>query len=368
MKHLRLIVMTTVILGITWSCQQEEGLTPRLEEQIFLSKSDIEGMTKLGKQLENPYSVQNMKKAWETLNQNGRTSGENVEITTTHLYIRFKPKNEDELSILKRDSTLVLYDYPLDYKIEQTGDFYHDPEVPINQPTYQYSAVTVDEKLPRGVEYELLAELFIPDEEGDEDKNTNGRIASIDLVESLVDEALRITNNWEEPLAHDEGSHEHTQVNARGRRCRWRPAGRITVQDDILGETGVHDVEVRARRWFTTHEGKTDTQGRFSCNGRFRRDANYSIKWDKYHFSIRKGLIQQYYNGPKRRGDWNLNITGGLSKRYAIIFQAARDYYYGNRLGLKSPPTNSTLKPQMKLRYEDSEELEGGGCVFWASQ
>ena len=126
----------------------------------------------------------------------------------------------------------------------------------------------------------------------------------------------------------------------------------------------VHDVEVRARRWFTTHKDITNTRGYYSCDGEFTRRANYSIKWEKYQFSIRKGLIQQYYNGPKQKGNWNLDIVGGLSKRYAIIFQAARDYYYGNRLGLKSPPTNGFLKPQMKLRYEDEEELENGICIW----
>ena len=108
--------------------------------------SDRVAMIKLGKQLENPYSVENMKKALESLRANGRT--EAIEITPTHLYLRFKPKNEEELSILKRDSTLILYDYPLDHEIEVMGNFYRNPALPPDQPTYQYCAVKVDKVLP----------------------------------------------------------------------------------------------------------------------------------------------------------------------------------------------------------------------------
>ena len=146
--------MATVILRIAWSCQTDENLQLSSTEQ-FLSIEDMEGMTKLGKQLENPYSVENMKKVLESLkasNPNGRTSGEEIEITTTHFYIKFKPKNEDELDILQKDSTLILYTYPLDYEIEEAGDFYHDPTIPIDQPTYQYCAVEVEKEIPSGVE------------------------------------------------------------------------------------------------------------------------------------------------------------------------------------------------------------------------
>jgi hypothetical protein len=111
-----------------------------------------------------------MKRALDTLNaflSSGRISGDDIEITTTHLYLKFKPKNEAELAILKSYSTLILFDYPLDYPSVKQGDYYHDPTVPIDRPTYQYASVTVNKELPNGVEHEVLAELFIPDEEKD---------------------------------------------------------------------------------------------------------------------------------------------------------------------------------------------------------
>ncbi len=53
--------------------------------------------------------------------------------------------------------------------------------------------------------------------------------------------------------------------------------------------------------------GYTDSKGNFSCNGRFRRDANYSIKW------------------------------GGKSLHYASIHRAAYRHFYGYNLGIKRP-------------------------------
>ncbi|MCZ8216335.1 MAG: hypothetical protein O9262_08865, partial [Cyclobacteriaceae bacterium] len=150
------------LLIVVVSCQKNEE---SLKTSRYLTDKEMEGMIKLGKKLDNPYSVENMQKAWKNLqatNSNARTS--DVEITTTHYYLRFKPKNEGELSLLKLDTTLIIYDYPLDYEITELGNFYHDPSIPIDQPTYKYCAVTIDKQLPLGVEYELLAFLFIPDD------------------------------------------------------------------------------------------------------------------------------------------------------------------------------------------------------------
>lgn len=351
-SRLRSIVVAMVILGITGSCQQEEDLSP--DRDKFLNEG-MKGMTKLGKQLENPYSVENMRKAYNNLkssNTTGRTSGDEIEIITTHLYIKFKPENEEELAILKRDSTLTFYQHPLDYEILEGGTYYHDPSVPIGTPTYQYVSLPIDTEIPIGVEYDLLEELFIPDEYKDT-VVSNGRIASNELVESLVNEALRITGN----------SDKTSLSNGRVQASSWRPAGRIQLFDDELGRlVGVQGAKVQARRWFTTHEGITDANGNFSCNGTFKRDANYSIPWERYHYDIRSGsLVKALYNGPKMKGNWNLEIRGGASRMYAIVHQACHDYYYGNRLGLKSPPQNSFWKTSLKISVWDKPNGDAHG-------
>jgi hypothetical protein len=96
-----------------------------------------------------------MSKALENLYSSARLS-DNISVETSHLYVKFKPKTEEELDKLKKDSTLDLYSYPLDYEILQGGSYYHDPSLPASQPTYQYASVLAGYNFPVGVDYEML--------------------------------------------------------------------------------------------------------------------------------------------------------------------------------------------------------------------
>jgi len=337
------ILMSIALIGAMCfvSCQKDKPTTDTFNR---------EGMLKLGKQLDNPYSVETMKQAWSNIQENNssyRMMG--GDISTTHLYLKFKPQNDEDLSLLQEDSTLNLYTYPLDYEISGDGDYYQDPEIPDSLPTYQYCAVPVDKVLPAGVFYEVLAELFIPDEDPDDGGQ---RFASEETTDALVDEALRITDNFEP---------EEYQDNER-RRKKWKPQGSVQVYHSFSENINsryipVEGAVVRARRWFTTRKGTTDAEGKFSCKGRFRRATNYSIKWERYHFSIRSGTIgQALFNGPKQKGDWNLKIGANENsfvtdkqQYYALIFQAAHFYYYGDRMGLTSPSRNRWWKKQLKI-------------------
>lgn len=347
-KKLQLLLLTS--LGIlTYSCQNDDNeITPQntAEEQNYLNSENEDGVIKLGEKLENPYTVENMRQALENLkksNKSAKSLTDEIEITTTHLYVKFIPKTENELDILKKDSTLILYGYPLDYEIEEGGYFYRDPEVPQNQPTYQYAAIKVDKELPNEIENEILEELFIHDEDSDLENKTSKKSVTYQMVDALVDEALRITNNLETTLQNK---------NLKTTRSKWRPAGTIKVWDDVVRNfIGVEGVKVRARRWFTTHRGIANATGYYSCDGRFRRKANYSIDWERYQFALQDGWLNgATYNGPKKRGDWNLDLNSGKQEYYATIFSGAYFYYYGTRMGLTSPPKNSFWKRQMKIK------------------
>ena len=421
-----------------YSCQNEDDFHDENGEQpnnFLVSNNDIV----LGKKLQNPYSVSTMKKALSNLKTASikaasTTSGSvkatmsndfEIDIEPTHLYVKFIPKNEEELSIIQSDSTLILYSYPLDYEITEGSGDYRDPDVPEGQPTYQYCAVKVDKQLPTEVESEILEELFIPDEDDDEElaSSTNEKISSLglgtdyDSIDTLVDEALRITNNLDKiEEGVEDTTEEESEIQSRWffkRRSKWRPAGTIKVWDDDVvttsrrrvfshweyydcgggigrpgydlkslseqcrraiykyetiksngGYVPVEGVRVRARRWFTTHTGISNAQGRFSCSGRFRRPANYFIKWKRDDFTIRwSWLSAAKYRGPKKTGDWNLNIKGGTQEFYATIFRAAHHYYYKDVKGLKRPPQNYSWKTKIKIRAKyKSKDVNGQHC------
>lgn len=345
-----------VLFGICFlmcSCQSEENLEPADADPQRQTRSEImeeetpdvimtDSMMKLGAKLENPYSVANMREALLCVASSTRAVNINEnDIQTTHYYVRFHPKTEEELALIKQDTTLILYEYPLDYEIEQYGTCYHSPDIPDSLPTYQYASIKVAEKvdidrLP--VEYEILENLFIPDEEEAMITPTGKRVEA-SVVESLLSESFRITDNTLEAVVATRGG-------------RWQPSGRIWADDNLNGPLPLVHVRVRARRWYTTHIGYTDRSGFFLCNGTFKRPANYSIVWESDRWDIRDGnIVQALYNGPKMIGFWDVYLDSGKSLRYATIHRALYRYYYGDTDGLMRP--SNARKEKIAYHHKD---------------
>ncbi|WGH74544.1 hypothetical protein P8625_10615 [Tenacibaculum tangerinum] len=119
-----------------------------------------------------------------------------------------------------------------------------------------------------------------------------------------------------------------------------------TVQGKYIPLEGA---QVLMRQWFTIRQGITDANGNFRT-GSVRGKARYVIQWERYHYSIRNGsLFQAETRGPKTDNSWNHSIKGGDDEYHGIIHTAAHTYYYGNRFGLTSPPTNGSWRKQMKI-------------------
>ena len=402
------LVLILVLLGCaTQSCvkdaidfEQDDIQSSKTDNNIPYGEALI-----LGKQLENPFSVDNMERALNTLQRTERQATSipsQIRINTTHQYIKLILKDSVDLFKIEADTTLVAYDHPLDYEIIQNGDFYHDPEVPSNQPTPHYAAIRVGQTLPEGVQYEVLSDLYLPD----------AAVIGEQLANDLEDTAMRLTGNFE--VESDNAERETAALFKRRR--KWRPAGRIQVWDDNIGSTTTYrqvfshyetydceeddpfddiskryediryvipidkackravyksvkvttaggyvpmeGVKVRARRWFRTHTGITNAQGYYSCNGRYRGKARYLIKWKRHQFTIRWSWLSAAKNrGPRKRGNWNLNIKGGHQEFYATIFRAAHHYYYKDIKGLRRPPQNRSWRTKLKIKgkYENKD-------------
>jgi len=300
-----------------------------------------------------------MRRALSNLAPLTRAGIDEGEIEATHYYVKFLPKTTEELDLLKQDSTIVFYEYPLDYDIDVYGTYYHDPEIPDSLPTYQYASIDV-EKWKRvseiQVKYTILEELFIPDEESDDTdpiETRSGKVLSRTTVDALVDEALRITGNYEPEIVMTRAS-------------KWRPSGKITYYDDVLKKTiGMEGIKVKARRWFTTYTGYPDpTTGYYSCSGTFKRPANYSFDFERYEFHVKGDGVRTYFDGPKRKGSWDYHFARSKSQSEymgATVFRAAYHYYYKDIGGLRRPPLNSFWRTQMKLKAfnQKNDDING---------
>ena len=382
-------IVLSFAIAIT-SCEKENLILTNdteIQEESIIAESG-EGLIVLGKQLEDPYSLKNMEQAYANL-KSANPKIPDHKINPTHMYMRFLPADNDEWDLLKKDTTLILFDFPLDYEIKNLGTYYHDPSLPEDAITWQYCVLPIGYNIP-DIQNELIYEVYIPGK----DKNYKGMDQ---FLNDLEYESVKLTGNLpKEGLSNTKG--------------KWTPEGTIKVWDDLIGSTttsyrvfdhweyydcgGDDHIEHErnqiivpieqckravyryvytavdgsyiplagakvSARWFThVATGITNSSGNFRM-GSFRYKVNYAIKWERGDYDIRNGtLLQAWYNGPKQKGDWDLNIgKGGKSIMYATIHRAAYKQFYGDNLGIRKP----TGLGKTKLCYID----ENGTGIFW---
>lgn len=256
----------------------------------------------LGKQKENPFSVENMSRALDSLKQIASESNEagvnlrsleDVVIEATDLYVRFLPQDSIQDYTLRNDSSLKLMEFPLDYEIKQSGDYYKDSTVS-SKFTWLYTTVKPGYSPPEGVRYEVLSELFIPEnspyysEEILSDTTTTAALRSADgkvklnqnTINALYATAFIMTGNGNELIHKKENELKTTSTVCIKRRIgfiKWtdcdtyyNPDGYIKVNTPN-GDVGVKGVKVRMWRWFSIVDARTDASGYYYCNDRFNK-------------------------------------------------------------------------------------------------
>ncbi|MFW5851084.1 MAG: hypothetical protein ACOCWB_02555 [Bacteroidota bacterium] len=269
MKRNRVRVCVVLVCSLLFQNCQKEDISHNTHS---IQQKDSEGKIKLGEKLINPYSLENMKKAYESLQNQGQLKSCAVDeevIQPTHYYVRFLPKDSLELQALLSDS-LELFDYPLDYAIEQEGYYYHDSSIPEDEMTWQYTAVGVNYEFPN-VKYEIIEPCFIPNDSLETELKSK---TEIDFLGMLEYESNRLTNNLDE---------ESEQVDESGNLKRWRvpskkePHGTIQVDNTIQGLEGVKRVKVRAHRYVKIKSTYTNESGDYHIDMGFRYDVHYSL-------------------------------------------------------------------------------------------
>lgn len=356
MRKIYFIALSISILMA--SCRKTEV------EKVLDEKIKPTASVKLGRKLENPYSVKNMLKAFKNLTS-GTNSVQNNPVYTSHYYVRFLPSDTAQYNKLKSDTTLRLYPYPLDYEIGETGDDFGGDE---NSPVWQYAAVESGYQFDSSIETEVLEELYIPDDDynPNDEVFTNGN-SNVAFNRKLVDEAMRITNNLDYVSTKKSVNGNNAQANPSAQ-VSWNPQGTIRVFDTRLNQyIPLVGVKVSARRWFTTRETYTNANGQYWL-GSFSGPANYAVWYETGDFDVRSGWFgQAWYNGPKRNTPWNLDIGGDVQRFYAHVFRGVRRFFYGNTGGLRRPNT-SFFRGKIKYSARNSVGSQQGINYTTATQ
>lgn len=211
----------------------------------------------LGERLENPYTTSNITKALESLYP---TKADRVEVKPTNLYVRFLPKSEQEYKYLESQGFNIL-DHPMDYSIKKEGDWYHDPQIPEGDLTWQYAVVPADYVFP-DIKYEIIDPCYI----AENDSETKADWIDWDAVEA---EAFRLTGNA--GLLEDVTSTKAAKV---------QPQGRVTIVDDNCygGKPfGVAGVRVSCNTFVKFDHAYTDKDGYYTMTKSFSSKPRYRL-------------------------------------------------------------------------------------------
>lgn len=342
----KLFCLSGLLLALQLSsCEKDEVLNEPVSEQQTVS-SEI----RLGAKVESPFLLRNMQRSVDSLSARSGLKSLTI-LKPTHLYVRFLPADTAQYERLVADTTLDFDSYPLDYQLTE-GDSYHDPSLPADAITWQYTVVPADYDLKGlGITYEVLDELYILDEDLEREDISvgdaqlrSGKSSGLSW-KSVVDEALIQTGNVGETTL----------------RSKWTPAATIKAYDDRMRKyIPLQGVKVRIRYFaFLKAYHYTDANGDVTFSSK-RTSVEYSIEWERDMWDIRDDGTQAYYHGPDQKGKWNLNIDKGTPKSLHIsaIHRALYKYYYGDCCGLVRPSKS------LKISYQEGSDPDKEGTAL----
>lgn len=263
------------------------------------------------------------------------------------------PSNDAELNAIQIQPDLELYQIPLDREFSD-GWSTVDPEYSINGFQHRWCSVPVDRDLS-GIDcpYEVLAELYIPDDYDTAGNNLTRAAANLPnvFVDELVREAYNICGI------------ELELANA-VTRANVTPSGRILAWDDTKrAYVGNKGMKVRAVRGFKTSSGFCDEEGYYQCDKSFTYSWDYHMHFDRADFQICEdystSAICYHKNGVKTA--WNYTFKeGSIESYWATIFRATHHYYYEQN-EIHHPPLNGFWNAILTIRAMHTQSEAGAG-------
>ena len=277
----------------------------------------------------NPHSVEAMRKACSILyptSRNGNDLADEV-IVATHKYMRFLPTTKEQMDALL-DLDWELFNYPMDYEFPDSVNLaeYHDPAIPEDQITWQYTVIPIDEPIPDTITYQLLEECYLPDDE-EEEVETSAGVVNIAQIESLSYELAAGGN----------GSDVSVMALA-----MQTYTGTIKVDN-----TPVKGVKVRMKSGLVVKTTYTSSVGAYSIRGRLGNSPKTEVLFEnqkdfKIGYDFQLILPSTMSLGTSR----SVNFGNDNNKGWvlSLVNNAAYDYYnWCGTKGIAPPPANMRL-------------------------
>lgn len=336
--------------------------TPQIDSSDFVSqiedseqyKVNSEGMIVLGRQLKNPYSLDNMQTALDSLIKT-KGGDEFPVLVATDYYVRMRATDSTELRLLY-GLNYDLFDYPLDYEIEEGGYYYHDPSIPENEMTWQYTVIGVDE-IEEDVPHEVIKEAVAADDP------IIGTIVEQPALGCAILDDCYIPNDIEVktskgatlPVTAEElkqmafrlaGYEIDGGIKTKG--MGYYPHGTISIPTDSADTSFVNlqGVKVRIRCFVVWEDIVTDANGSYASSKKYLLNPFVEVRFeDNSRYKTVNGiniLSSAYYSLGRRDRTKAINATipqSSLSWHWAAISYWLYKYYEDcNRDGIALPP------------------------------
>jgi hypothetical protein len=322
------------------------------------------------KQLDDPYTVENMKAALNSLGKQNTTVAARAaaleqQIQANSIYVRFLPRGKRQKDALRKGmGDIPLFDHPLDYKSKNRWKKWVDSSLPDSTFAY-YATVPVDFAFNDSIPYEKIKSLFLvqPILAAQDAKFSTplARKQATTSVASSFENAgvdlakLEMTSR---ALTGNAPAEATVAGRAAAWYSKWRPTGTITYADDVLGNKPVVGVRVTAGYSYYWRSSTTDGNGYFYSPERWYWSCQYELHWDADDFLMENGESSYGEDlmiyGPEDSYDaWNTQLTGTDAK-HAAIFAAAFNYYYREIDGLERPRRDDWASIVLDLEIHNS--------------
>ena len=290
----------------------------------------------------NPYYIGTIKAAYNKLKSQGKITG-TYNIAPNALYVRYLPKNEDELYQLETNSSIEVFEYPLQENDLSSDEDHHynDGTLSENQLPFQYTVCGLGEILPN-YETDILDTLFL--------NHLNPTISDEDWKKIEV-EVLISTGNL--------SPNDTEEIQASIFCNEWFPSGKIEIWDDALAiNVPLKQVKVKVSKWYQYYTTYTNNTGNFTTFPYmdFCKKVKYSIIYENPLWDVRDGKTwQANTNGPEMKGAWNHVIKDDKkSLGFGTLHRSLVRYFFEDVAGLRRPFVVGQ-KLKVSYRHEDGD-------------
>lgn len=289
----------------------------------------------LGNPIKDPYKYSNMVDAAMAISQGL------PEIVPTGKYVKVLVREQEEWDALMEDTTIVWFDYPLEYEIADTGCYYYDSSIP-DSTFWLYGVVPPNDSILLKDNCVPIYDVFIPQD----CPYYNLYEQKYELLEK---KSYELCGYIDEVI-------EFEELKPKSTSDYWRPSATISVWDDVsCSDIPLQGVRVKANRGTYTARMVTDANGMCSAAKRFRYRVNYSLDWYRKNWRIVIGNNNKstFITGPFSRSRWNLEISNGPDLARATIHRAALLAKFSSLWTIHSPYGCSAKK----IRYNHSSNF-----------